>query len=164
MSYRKLGIAWSVLWASVAVLLVALWVRSFWWNDILVLKPPESRYAVNSALGRTDFCVGDRTQRTWDNVEPWAIQTAKIDKHFEPPLSKYDANYNRFGVLATRFYYDRGAEAFSVSFPTLYPSGFAVGIAAIPWIIAVRRFSLRALLIATTLIAAGLGLFTWGAH
>ena len=30
---RKLRIAWSAAWAIVAVLLIALWVRSYWWAD-----------------------------------------------------------------------------------------------------------------------------------
>src|SRR5256885_1076167 len=30
MRFRKLRIAWSVLWGSVAVLLIVLWVRSYW--------------------------------------------------------------------------------------------------------------------------------------
>jgi hypothetical protein len=33
MKYRKLRIAWSVAWGVVAVLLVVLWVRSYWVCD-----------------------------------------------------------------------------------------------------------------------------------
>src|SRR6185436_13829213 len=35
MKYRKLRIAWSVFWGLAAVLLIVLWVRSYWWMDIL---------------------------------------------------------------------------------------------------------------------------------
>ena len=35
MKHRKLRIAWSVAWGIVAVLLVALWVRSYWRLDTL---------------------------------------------------------------------------------------------------------------------------------
>jgi hypothetical protein len=33
MKYRKLRIAWSVGWGVLCLLLVALWVRSYWWRD-----------------------------------------------------------------------------------------------------------------------------------
>jgi hypothetical protein len=35
MKHRKLRIAWSVAWGVIAVLLVALWVRSYWRCDVL---------------------------------------------------------------------------------------------------------------------------------
>ena len=33
MRFRKLRIAWSVVWGLAAVLLIVLWVRSYWWVD-----------------------------------------------------------------------------------------------------------------------------------
>jgi hypothetical protein len=33
MRYRKLRIVWSVAWGIAAVLLIALWARSYWWCD-----------------------------------------------------------------------------------------------------------------------------------
>jgi hypothetical protein len=33
MNYRKLRIAWSVGWGVLTVLLIALWVRSYRWQD-----------------------------------------------------------------------------------------------------------------------------------
>ena len=33
--YRKLRIAWSVVWGVACLLLIALWVRSYWWLDFL---------------------------------------------------------------------------------------------------------------------------------
>src|SRR4051794_19852377 len=33
MRFRKLRIAWSVFWGLACVLLVVLWVRSYWWED-----------------------------------------------------------------------------------------------------------------------------------
>src|SRR5262245_38540076 len=33
MRFRKLRIAWSVVWGILAVLLLMLWVRSYWWFD-----------------------------------------------------------------------------------------------------------------------------------
>ena len=36
MRFRKLRIAWSVVWGLAAVLLIVLWVRSYWWHDCVV--------------------------------------------------------------------------------------------------------------------------------
>src|SRR6478609_7250090 len=33
MRFRKLRIAWSVAWGLACVLLIVLWVRSYWWCD-----------------------------------------------------------------------------------------------------------------------------------
>lgn len=38
MKYRKVRIAWSVAWALVAVLLCALWVRSYAWHDTVIYE------------------------------------------------------------------------------------------------------------------------------
>ena len=35
MRFRKLRIAWSVVWGIACVLLIVLWVRSYWQVDIL---------------------------------------------------------------------------------------------------------------------------------
>src|SRR3954462_7934574 len=35
MRYRKLRIAWSVAWGLATVLLIALWVRSYHWQDFI---------------------------------------------------------------------------------------------------------------------------------
>jgi hypothetical protein len=36
MTFRKLRIALSVFWGLACVLVIALWVRSYWWEDDLV--------------------------------------------------------------------------------------------------------------------------------
>src|SRR4051812_17902034 len=35
MRFRKLRIAWSVVWGLAAVLLIVLWLRSYWWFDVI---------------------------------------------------------------------------------------------------------------------------------
>src|SRR5262245_2172819 len=35
MRFRKLRIAWSLAWGVTAVLLIGLWIRSYWRNDIV---------------------------------------------------------------------------------------------------------------------------------
>src|SRR5215212_8964377 len=44
MRFRKLRIAWSVFWGLAAVLLIVLWVRSYWWWDELYTPTSVKRY------------------------------------------------------------------------------------------------------------------------
>ena len=43
MKYRKLRIAWSVAWGVVAVLLIVLWVRSYWWAEVVLVPLTDRR-------------------------------------------------------------------------------------------------------------------------
>ncbi len=53
MRYRKLRIVWSVFWGLAAVLLIVLWVRSYWVWDLAT-----ARYLdMASAKGIATFCV-----------------------------------------------------------------------------------------------------------
>src|SRR4051794_31206678 len=52
MRYRKVRIAWSVVWGVVAVLLIVLWVRSYWWVDSLQFQAGPRTYYCQSYVGR----------------------------------------------------------------------------------------------------------------
>jgi hypothetical protein len=51
-----------------------------------------------------------------------------------------------------------------LTFPLWFPTALAATLAAGPWIPVSCRFSLRTLLIATTLVAVVLGLIVWLNH
>src|SRR5690242_15343552 len=60
MKYRKLRIAWSVVWGVVAALLIVLWVRSYLKVDYAFYEMPLKTYSMASYHGRfrvlrTDF-------------------------------------------------------------------------------------------------------------
>src|SRR5689334_2853665 len=38
MRYRKLRIAWSVVWGLLALAVFVLWVRSYWWQDCVMIR------------------------------------------------------------------------------------------------------------------------------
>ena len=47
MRFRKLRIAWSVVWGLACVLLIALWVRSYWyWDDVTIASIPPCAYGI----------------------------------------------------------------------------------------------------------------------
>src|SRR3954464_13617438 len=53
MRFRKLRLAWSVFWGIACVLLIALWIRSYWHIDIIEIRKPFPASAVGSGFGIT---------------------------------------------------------------------------------------------------------------
>ena len=62
MRYRKLRIAWSVVWGLASVLLVVLWVRSYWRVDTVRMSATANRvFQVSVAPGRFLVVLVDRS-------------------------------------------------------------------------------------------------------
>ncbi len=59
MKHRKLRIAWTVAWGIVAVLLLVLWIRSYWTYDIFgVTAPSADEFSVHSSGDYIGFIYG----------------------------------------------------------------------------------------------------------
>lgn len=129
--FRKLRIAWSVGWGTIAVLLCVLWVRSYWWVDGIEGMLRRYRIVLTSENARLRFATENYTNLPADT--PW--------RRFTGPVLPGRA---RVGV------------------PHLIAILILSAFAAAPWLRQWKwRFSLRTLLIATTLVAVGLGLIVW---
>ena len=147
MKYRKLRIAWSVAWGVVAVLSVALWVRSYWRFDGLWWKIPVS-ISVTSTRGNLYF---NEVFEFDDHVPALAVRP--IERNVLGFVFRFASAFDR-DVKNLRGT-GRGG-----SMPYLVALFVSTILAALPWF-PFRRFSLRTLLIATTLVAVGLGLIVW---
>jgi hypothetical protein len=137
MNYRKLRIGWSVAWGVLAVLLVADCVtRQYRRADIELIR--------RSGPGPTGVAIyRDKLALSWEPSAPYRPEWAG-------QINRYGFRYNM---------YSNGS--WNVWGPLWLVSAVAASIAAVPW---VRfRFGLRTLLIATTLVAAVLGLIVWAA-
>jgi hypothetical protein len=137
MRIRKLRIAWSVFWGLVCILLISLWVRSTSSFD---------------QIGRGMSAQGRLYLFPKLNVVPlndtYACQIESRD-HF-------GGTVKTLSVLNGQLILQPG------SGPAIpyWPIALVVSVAAtLPWI--PRRFSLRTLLIATTLVAVVLGSSVW---
>ena len=64
MKFRKLRIAWSVTWGIAAVLLIALWVRSYWVYDLLEGNVWGKNFYVMDVQSQLAF-------QTSDDAKPW---------------------------------------------------------------------------------------------
>ena len=144
--YRKLRIAWSVAWGVVAVLLCVLWVRSYWWNEGCRI----ARGSIGSAFGY--FAIGVN-----DTFIPPPFYSEPI---IEDDIKQIERIIQENTTLG--FGYVDGPLGSSICLPGWIAILLFSAIAAVPWLrYFPRRFSLRTLLIATTVIAVLLGVFVW---
>jgi hypothetical protein len=145
MRFRKLRIAWSVVCGVACVLLIVLWVRSHSkWDRLFYHLPSGGTAGFSSWDG--NIIVG---------VEYSRGASYSRGFEFESQLtSQWQLDPSERGFL-----FMRDSSEFAVGMPHWFPIILSAVIAAVPW--AKQRFSLRTLLIATTLVAVVLGLIAW---
>jgi hypothetical protein len=140
---RFLRIVLTALGLTVCALLVALWVRSYWWVDALYVA---HSHCVVSMRGLLYFDAGISRPA---GLPSWEYHIGPLDT-LSIWNTETEARVEYEGVLAS----------WPANWTTVYPiwifTLLATAFAAAPWIR--YRFSLRTLLIATTLVAVGLGL------
>lgn len=138
--FRTLRIAWSVAWGVVAVLLLALWMRSYWTWDLWDngVRPPNGGFSsIRGSFG--GHIATNPTQRS--PLSDLRYYSTPVQPNQQ--TSWWWIHYKRSPKL-TEFIVQYWMLVLFVSI-----------VAASPWI--PLRFSLRTLLIVMTLIAAGLG-------
>jgi len=135
MRFRKLRIAWSVACGIACVLLIVLWVRSYSLVDVACV----ARW--HGAISRQGTIYID-SGLSWSGSDTCP--------NFEWPALEWMVFKNDPEV---------DVKVGNVAFPIARLVLLTAACAPLSWIS--RRFSLRALLIATTLVAVGLGLIVW---
>ena len=135
MRFRKLRIAWSVGCGLLAVLLIVLWMRSHDYLELGWGVFASTDIAFVSKDGAITLAAAPRSRisLSQERSRLWGWEVHPSHRTF-----KFDGN------------------AWHTSFPHWLPVLFASGLAGVSWI--PRRYSLRTLLIATTVVAAALGL------
>ena len=143
---RKLRTAWSVGWGVACLLLIALWVRSHWWCDLLAYTKGQTYVAV--AAGRGIACF------RWTTWQPSVTVGNKLGwELLGGPPETAASNLKPLEWRQTK--HPSMVSDLLISFPCWFCVTFFATLAAAPWLH--WRFSLRTLLIAITLVAGGLG-------
>jgi hypothetical protein len=141
MKYRKLRIAWSVVWGVACLLLVALWVRSYFYEDVLRGIAPAPGVEMSSNCGRFTILhvVGAIPPGTL-----FYTSTARADE------LRGVGEHRILGFMweCQDFYTIVGIPYWFIGFTI-------AAIASTPWI--PWSFGLRTLIIAMTLAAVGMG-------
>jgi hypothetical protein len=153
MKHLKLRIAWSVGWGIVCLLMIVLWVRSYWWNDFGSRRIASQDFLVQMRLGELGI---------W--CEPASV--APSPPQLKIGEERVTSSKRTYWVLAEKgivpahryfvFHYRSTVQGTAIWIP-FWTMAAPLAIAALlPWL--PRRFSLRTLLIASTVIAALLGI------
>jgi hypothetical protein len=150
MRFRKLRIALPVVWGLACVLLIVLWVRSYQWLDNVQFPTsgPVIVISYEGIFGLTYYPEKHETGYRW----VLSVPGDNIQKPTRPgPASRWGFFSNAINT--------------SVHFPHWFGVLIFAVLAATPWARQIPwRFTLRTLLIATTLVAVGLGLIVWLSH
>jgi hypothetical protein len=151
---RKLRIAVSVFFGVLTVVLCVLWVRSYWWADYF-LQHKTCSFWMSAAThrGQMLILVGESQasiRSAWSSlpaqgVGPMLGGGGCGGFKVELQSSASPSQLNRFGVR----------------FPIWFAVAMAITASYLPWY--AWRFTIRTLLIATTLFAIVLGLGVWAA-
>jgi hypothetical protein len=148
MKFRKLRIAWSVFWGVAIVLLIVLWVRSYWRQEVLIWRIAGNVSMSGSSFRGTLGIAGtDLQPATYPGVAPPRFLFVSRSDGFYPMDKAWSFGANYHAAFAT--------------VPIWFAILFISGLAAAPWMRWSRRFGLRTLLIAMTLVAMVLGLIEW---
>ena len=154
--FGKLRIAWSVAWGVVAVLLVVLWVRSYWWLDMANSPTSGSHFFLyESICGKLNIGVTPSQNVIRQNF--WVFTHEPLEKVAPPTFAKEtrETNLDRIGTgWAFR------SDGFSVILPHWIFAASVLLLAVAPWFWP-ERYQLRTLLVATTVVAALLGVIVY---
>jgi hypothetical protein len=145
---KYLRIAVTVLSLTACALLVALWVRSYWCVDV-VSAHIGNRYRITgvSFPGAVGFAVGENRS---------SLPRSSLSLPTDAFLQTHELNGRKY---PSRVWGMVHLDSSSSLIPIWCLVLFSAAIGVVPWMHNLRwRFSLRTLLIATALVAVGLGI------
>jgi hypothetical protein len=139
-----LRITWTVLCGIACVLLIALWIRSYWWGDAYSIQINNSWFCCSDLRGCVVLTSFDATKRS-DIRAGYSWGRAPGQRLNELlPIQFYG------------FYLNKDATGLGVVVPVWFLMVVSIGCAVAPWLS--WRFSVRNLLVATMFVAIVLGL------
>jgi hypothetical protein len=161
---KTLRIAITALSLTACVLLIALWVRSYFFRDFALVDFSTARWIhLISMHGRLSCAVANVPGTFTAGAAPILVpgvdyhlwqkrftegnESSEIPREFRPPI--FDSLFFDWNT------YDDGME---IVIPYWFFAFVFAALAVAPWITFSRRFSLCTLLVATTLVAVALGL------
>jgi len=146
---RKLRIAASVFFGLLTVALCVLWVRSYWHMEQVLCSVAQNYVLVTSVPGAVGITVIPE-----ESIAPWIL--------YNQPASEWRAKEEeRWRQQSWGGFYISLSSNVIIVAPYWFWLLIPATLTTILWRFPPRRFSLRTLLIATTLIALVLGLAVW---
>ena len=139
---RWLRVTWTVFWGTLAVLLVALWVRSYWWQDTIGYH---GVFATRSLVSHSGWVYAGELYSP--QVRGWKFGS-------QPVTDTFDLR-RQFAVA----FFDERPRFVCAACPH-WLILLTIGSATVaPWL--TWRFRVRTLLAITAFVASILGLIAW---
>jgi hypothetical protein len=138
LSWKALRIVWSTVFATIALLLCALWVRSYWRGDDFTRIMPSAGASVLNHWGGVKFqyiAMYQNLTPSWQHIRFRPASKNPWERRFQWVVG----NGSRFGWFMT------------VIVPHWFLVSIAGFLAVLPWVF--RRFTVRRMLVLTTLLA-----------
>jgi hypothetical protein len=151
MKHRKLRIAWSIVWGLAAAALIVLWVRSYWRYERArtdLLRTAECW--MESFRGEFGIAILTPCRNLWNG---WDLRSHPVNEVIVFPMTAGD---DAFPPRVFGLRWDAGPTSVVLFVPCVLVTLVTITLAVAPWLR--WRFTLRTLLIATTLIGLFLGL------
>ena len=145
---QYLRIAFSATCLLACVLLVVLWVRSYWWWDTI-------SWGITSKQGLQVSSQSGGTVIQYIDISGFTLDLYKWDLHCQRSPDANPMPISGIDEASAGFYFVHGM----VALPYWFLVPVSAICACIPW--THWRFTLRTLLIATTLVAVVLGLVVY---
>jgi hypothetical protein len=144
-----LRIAVTALSLTACVLLMALWVRSYWWMDSIVVQLSRTNgLGVTSIEGRILLKYSAR----WDTqITNWEIFSVSMRDELSDFVRQ---SWPSVGIASNN-------GLLEAAVPHWILVALTAAIVSVSWTCGKWRFSLRTLLIAITLVAVGMGIIVW---
>jgi hypothetical protein len=158
--FRKLRIAFSILCGVACLLLIALWVRSYLVCDIAYFRAVGKReYQIASLHGFIQFSTQNLRGKSisFIGLPERSFNRETLDGSDRPTRLFYKSGV-KVCVFPKFFFSSNPTFGMKFDFPIWFAAILTVVFAAVPWIRWSNQFSVRALLIVTTLVAVVLGL------
>jgi hypothetical protein len=157
-TYRVLRITSSAVCGVLCVLLIALAVRSYYrWESVVWGVTAQQGFLLCSHSGAV-IVEYINVSGTTATLYKWHVNSMPSPDTNVFPIGGIEESWAGFSIHGSW----NGGFLISVPYWFLFPT--CAVLAAVPWIQWSRRFSLRSLLIATTLVAVVLGVVVLTAH
>jgi hypothetical protein len=155
MRFRKLRIAFSSLCVLVSEFLIVYWIGSYNRPGGAKIRRADKEVILASVYGELGISITKVGWRTDNWAYAYSNDVAEINQSSYPNVT------GRRLPSKPRFRWNTTPTISYVGAPYWFLTIVAASLAAILWIRPSKRFSLRTLLIATTLVAVALGLIAW---